>query len=178
MAAVAGLRPTNAYEARLAVDVVAADAHAKECLRLAAHYFNDFTAGLRCRAQFAVMMRRMHSALRTLDRVQAARQKAAAEPALGETQHAAPAPARPADSQATRDPALPGPAPQPDPLAAAEDCAVMNPLFAARIRVAGGLPAPLDFTPPDPAIVETLVNGTSPLLSTLDEIGRDLAPVA
>ena len=33
----------------------------------------------------------------------------------------------------------------------------------------GGLPARLDFGPPEPEIVEALVNGTSPILRELDQ---------
>jgi hypothetical protein len=175
MQAVAVLRPADAFEARLAVDVVAADAHAKDCLRLASQFFNDFTAALRCRAQFALMMRQMQSALRTLQRMQAARQKDHAAPAPSEDQRTQPKSPRLDESQAMRDPAVPDPAPQPDPLTEAEDYAVLYPLFAARIRASGGLPARLDFTPPDPAIVEALVNGTSLMLCALDQIGREMA---
>ncbi len=73
MQAVAVLAPGDAFEARLAVDVVGADAHAKDCLRLAAD--TNVTTALRCRAQFAVMMRQMQSALRTLQRMQEAPQE-------------------------------------------------------------------------------------------------------
>ena len=69
----------------VAVDVIAADSHAKECLRLAAQASNDVTAASRRRAQFAVMMRQMQSALRTLQRTQAARQKPDAAPAPDES---------------------------------------------------------------------------------------------
>ncbi len=176
MQAVAVLRPANAFEARLAVDVIAADAHAKDSLRLAAKYHADLSAMVKCRAQFALMMRQMHSALRTLQRMQAARQNADATQAATEEPRT-PSPA-PATTPAMNDAAPPDQAPQPDTLTEAEDYAVQCPLFAARIRAAGGLPARLDFTPPNPAIVKILINGTSPVLCALDQIARDIVQAA
>ncbi len=107
MAAVAILRPADAFEARLAVDVVTAEAHARDCLRLAAKYCNDVTTALRCRAQFAVMMRQMQSALRTLQRMQAARQDTDAASAPGDDQRPQPTSPRPDERQAIPDPAVP-----------------------------------------------------------------------
>jgi hypothetical protein len=84
-----------------------------------------------------------------------------------------------------RDPAAPDPAPQPDKLTEAEDYAVLYSLFAARIRAAGGLPQAVmagrligPIAPPDPAIVEALVNGTSLILCALDQVGRNIAQAA
>ena len=57
-------------------------------------------------------------------------------------------------------------------LSEAEGYAASNPDRAARIRAAGGLPADLDFDPPKPPIVATLVNGISPILCALDHIAR------
>jgi hypothetical protein len=57
MAAVAALRPADAFEARLAAEIVAADAQAMDSFRLASQYCNDLAATLRCRAQAAAMMR-------------------------------------------------------------------------------------------------------------------------
>jgi hypothetical protein len=127
------------------------------------------------------MMRQMQSALRTLQRMQAARQKTDVAPAPSKYQRTQPTPPRLDESQATRDPAAPDPAPQAGPLTEAENYAVLYPLFAARIRAAGRLPQAIEAgfdpvtTPPDPAIVETLVNGNSLVLCVLDEIGHDLA---
>ena len=44
----------------------------------------------------------------------------------------------------------------------------MYPERAARIRAAGGLPAKLDFGPPEPELVHDLVHGSSPILLALD----------
>ena len=69
----------------------------------------------------------------------------------------------------------PGPEPAPaEPpaqaeLTEAEKYAVIYPDRAARIRARRGLPARLDFGPPEPEIVEALVTGTSPILRELDQ---------
>jgi hypothetical protein len=160
MQAVAALRPADAFEARLAVQIVAADTHAIDCFRLAAKYFNDLTAGLQCRAQAALMMRQMQAALRTLHRMQAMRAKTEAT-----SQPAAPALG---DVGNTRDATPAALTQQPDSVTEAEDYATRYPYRAARIRANGGLPARLDFSPPEPAIIRALVNGTSPVLRALD----------
>ena len=170
MAAVAALRPADAFEGRLAVQIVAADTHAMDCFRLAAKYSNDLTAGFQCRAQAALMMRQMQAALRTLHRMQAMRPKTQATnqpavPALGD-------PAPPRDATAAV------PKQQPDSVTEAEDYATRYPYRAARIRRHGGLPARLDFTPPEPAIVQALVTGTSPVLRALDHADREVAAAA
>jgi hypothetical protein len=159
MAAVAALRPADAFEARLAAEIVAADAQAMDCFRLASQYCNDLAATLRCRAQAAAMMRQMQSALRTLINMQSMRQKAAAA-----KQSVAP----PKD-------AIPQPEPQPDLVAAAEGNATMHPDPAATIRTKGGLPARLDFVPPEPAVTQARVDGTSPVLSALGHLERETA---
>ena len=157
MAAVAALRPADAFEARLAAEIVAADAQAMDSFRLASRSCNDLTATLRCRAQAAAMMRQMQSALRTLINMQSMGRKAAAA-----KQPVAP----PKD-------AIPQPEPQPDLVAAAESCATMHPDCAAQIGTNDGLPARLDFALPEPAVIQALVNGTSPLLCALDHPERE-----
>jgi hypothetical protein len=76
MAAVAALHPADAFEADLAVQIVGANAHAKDSLRLAAAAGQDVWEARRCRAQAAVMMRHMQSGLRALERRQQTREKA------------------------------------------------------------------------------------------------------
>ena len=49
-----------------------------------------------------------------------------------------------------------------------EQYAVLYPRRAAQIRAARGLPANLDYGPPEPEIVAGLVHGTSPILLALD----------
>src|SRR6478735_10181390 len=79
MAEIAALHPADAIEGELAVQVVAAGAWAKDCLRLAREYRNDLAETVRCRAQAMTMMRQMQTALGRLERRQATREKAEAE---------------------------------------------------------------------------------------------------
>jgi hypothetical protein len=113
MAAAAALHPTDALEAKLAADIVVAEAYTLDSFRLAGEFRNDLAATIKCRAQANATLRQMRSLLREYRRTQADR--------------------------------------------------------ATRIRAAGGLPPRLDFAPPEPEIVEALVNGTSPTLRALDQ---------
>src|SRR6187455_1015960 len=79
MEAVAALHPADAIEAKLAAQVVAADAHAMDALRQAAQATADPAEAHRCRAQAASMMRQMQTGMRVLERRQAVRDKAIAE---------------------------------------------------------------------------------------------------
>jgi hypothetical protein len=167
MDAVIALHPMDAFEARLAVRIVAADAHAGDSLRLAGLAANDPAEMHRCRAQAASMSRQSDAALRSLLRIQAIREKqeTAMHPAAMERagywfkEIPVPAPS-PSHEPAT--------APQPaadaecDPIQADTDAeaelyAAIYPDRAARIRAAGGLPAKLDFGPPEPEIVASLL---------------------
>ena len=56
----------------------------------------------------------------------------------------------------------------PDPVAEAEQYAIIYPQRAARIRALGGLPQPLDFGPPAPYLVQAIIAGNSPALRALD----------
>jgi hypothetical protein len=58
----------------------------------------------------------------------------------------------------------------------AERYAVLYPDRAARIRANRGLPARLDFGPPEPHIVEAIATGTSPILRALDNQQEELVP--
>jgi len=80
MAAVAALRPADAFEALLAAEAVTADALAEDCLRLATEHRDDFAKTVRCRAQACAMMRQGRQALRTLEQMRAARGTAAPAP--------------------------------------------------------------------------------------------------
>ena len=167
MAAVAALLPANAYEALLAAQIVLANYHAKDCLRLAALPGQDFDDARHCRAQANAMMRQEQSGLRALQRTQATREKAEAERNPAAMQRAGywfkdvsvplpePTPAQPE-------------APQPADLTEAEQYTTLYPDRAAMIRAHGGLPNRVDFGPLAPAIVEALVSGTSPVLRALD----------
>jgi hypothetical protein len=58
----------------------------------------------------------------------------------------------------------------------AERYAVLYPDRAARIRANRGLPARLDFSPPELHIVEAIVTGISPILRALDNQREELVP--
>ena len=78
MIAVAALHPADGLEAKLAAEIVAADAWVMDNHRLAAEFRNDTAVTLRCRAEARSMMREMRSHLRELRRMQAERDKALA----------------------------------------------------------------------------------------------------
>ena len=141
MDAVAALNPADAFEARLAARIVAMDDHAADCLRRAGLAAADPDKMRRCRAQAASMARQSDAALRSLQRMQATREKQEAETA-----------SRRDGARRLLVPRYLGPAPAPDPappaeaapfnqLTEADRYAVMYPDRAARIRAAGGLPA-------------------------------------
>ena len=158
----------DAFEARLAARIVAMGAHADDSLRSASRAANDPMEQRRCRAQAASMARQSDAALRTLLRMQATREKQLAETHPAAMERA---------GYWFRDVSVPAPEPEPAPPAAAtptsqlteaELYAVMYPERAARIRAAGGLPAKLDFGPPEPELIHDLVHGSSPILLALD----------
>jgi hypothetical protein len=171
MAAVAALHPTDALDANVAVDIVLAEANYADSLRLAGEYRNDISTTLRCRAQAASMLRGMRSLLRDYQRMQAQRDKAIAEMNPAAMERAgywfrdvsvpAPEPEQP-------DSADPPPAGDFASMTEAEQYAVLYPNRARRIRAEGGLPARLDYGPPEPHIVDAIVNGSSPILRELD----------
>src|SRR5271166_6023198 len=78
MAAVAALHPTDALEAKLAADIVLAEASYADSLRLAGACRNDLAATDRCRARAIAMLRQMRGLLRDYERRQAERDKALA----------------------------------------------------------------------------------------------------
>ena len=166
--AVASLAPANAIEARLAVQIAGADAHAADCLRLAMRPGIDPDEMRRCRAQAAMMMRQAQSGVRTLQRMQAVREKAEAamQPAAMERA-----------GYWFRDISVPAPeaAPtEPEPMAdiavEAEEYARIYPARARRIRALGGLPERPDFGPPSAELVRAIVMGSSPALRALDAV--------
>jgi hypothetical protein len=183
IAQVASLLPANADEANLAVQYVATSAQAMVCLRVAREYATaDHAFFLKSNALAVSMMRQARGARSLLLRVQAAREKREADNAATDkaawTEHCAiglmadalgrtPPPA-------TAEPPTPSPipmeeaTPQPDPAAEADQYALIYPRRAALIRSLGGLPANCDFGPPSPALVHTIVTGTSPTLRALD----------
>ena len=79
MDAVVALHPEDAFEVRLAVRIVAMDAHAGNALRSAGLAIDDPEKIRRCRAQATSMARQAEAALRSLLRIQAIREKQMAE---------------------------------------------------------------------------------------------------
>jgi hypothetical protein len=167
--------------------VIGADAHAKDCMRLAIEPNTQPEDARRCRAQAISMMRSMQSGLCMLKRDQAVREKleAAMHPAtMGRAgwwfRDASVPAAEPADGEAPPPDAAPAAAapaeaPPEQAVADAELYAAMYPERAASIRAYGGLPPTIDYGPPEPEIVATLVNGTSTILLALDHIARAAA---
>jgi hypothetical protein len=165
--------------------VVAANAQAMECLRLARKYPGDPNFVLRCTAQSANMMRNARAARSLLMRVQAERRKREADGvALGKAawvEHcaiglmAAALGRAPPEPMAEPEPiAAPEPTPEPERddafarLGEAEQYALIYPRRAALIRSLGGLPDRCDFGPPEPDLVRAIVTGTSATLRALD----------
>jgi hypothetical protein len=171
---VVALCPMDAFEARLAARIVAMGAHADDSLRSASRAANDPMEQRRCRAQTVSMARQSDAALRSLHRIQALREKQLAQTHPAAMERA---------GYWFHDVSAPAPEPAPAPPAAPDPClatgldpvvteaelyAVMYPERAARIRAAGGLPAKLDFGPPEPELVQAIVHGSSPILLALD----------
>jgi hypothetical protein len=123
------LRPGDAYEARLAAQIVLTGAHAAESLREAGIYPDDFAKRTRCRAQAASMMREERAAKRMLAQEQKLR--LAAEAVAGT------APAQPATASS------------PPPLVQAA-AAAPQPATASVPPAAPPLPAPTATAAPQP----------------------------
>ncbi len=155
IAAVVVLKPADAFEARLAVRVVAADAHAIDSLRTASLPGCQMEDVRRCRAQAAAMMRASQGALHALLAIQAARTKAQRqlEPAVDES-------------------------PPRDIAAEADEYAVHHRKRAALIRSLGRLPHRLDWGPMKPELVQAIISGTSPILRGLDRAKGDRLAMA
>jgi hypothetical protein len=167
------LRPGDAYEARLAVQVVLCGAHAAESLREAGVHRENFAKSSRCRAQAASMMREERAAKRMLAQEQKMRLATEAVTNTPKVQPAAAAAAPQAEPQA----APPTAPPLPEAIANAEAFAQKNMMAAAQIRHDRGVtPQSKAYfhnltLPTDPAMIDALVRGTSDVLTVLDELG-------
>jgi hypothetical protein len=197
------LRPGDAYEARLAVQIVLCGAHAVECLLEAGVYREDFSKRSRCRAQASSLQREERAAKRILVQEQKLRLRtegvAGALPAYPATASAAPQPAgpqaapRPADVPAAAAPLRPAaaqaapklaaggsaPSPSPEAIARAEAFMMENEVAAAQIRHDRGV-TPQNKAyfhevtfPTDPAVIDALVRGMSEFLAMLDDLGGE-----
>ena len=169
MLAVAHYLPDNAAEAELAVQIVAADFHAKDAMLSAAEAGGDPEKQRQSRAQVASMMRGMQAGIRTLQKMQAIREKAEAErypPAMERAGYW------------FKDVSVPAP-PPPQPAAAPpprtfeqmdppEQYASLYPDRAAQIRAHGGVPPNATWGPPDDDTARAIVASNSPILRALD----------
>jgi len=150
--------------------VVAAEFHAKDARR-----------GATRRRQHALVMRTMHSGQRTLQRMQAERQKA--EDAMHPTAllraghlHSGtlppepdPPPSQPAATPEPQPPARPPPArPTFEDMTEAEQYAVTRPDRAVAIRRCGAMPPGATFPPPDRTIISEIATSGSPVFLALD----------
>jgi hypothetical protein len=167
----AHLLPENAAEADIAVQVVAAQAHARDAFRGAAAAFNDPETAGRCRYQAAAMIRTAATALRSLERMQKDRQKAEAamQPAAMER-----AGWRQRGEDAWhKETVVPG-EPVLEPVALpqkeygamtpAERYVTLYPDRAWPILVNRGMPAVGRFAPPTQAIIDDLLTSKSPIV--------------
>src|SRR5271163_5238578 len=124
MARIAALCPANIAEAEVAALHVANAEHAKACLFDAQQPGIQLLGVLKCRAQAASMNRQADSSMRTLLRMQAARQKIEANPEARDraawTEHCtlnlmAEALSQPPASETIAEPPSPPPSPEPQP---------------------------------------------------------------
>jgi hypothetical protein len=210
MISVAHLLPANAAEADIAAQIVAAQFHARDALQAASRHIPGPDPGARidpdelrrCRAQAASMMRQADSGIRTLLRMQAAREKAedAARPAAMERagywfrsvtapepdQRASPGsiggPAEPTPEPAAGSPNLthePSAANPPKPeygaMTPAERYVTLYPDRAAAVLGAGGLPASVTFPPPQAAVIAELLTSTSPIVHAFRQANQPVA---
>ena len=155
------LRPGDAYEARLAVQIVLCGAHAAESLRAAGVYREDFAKSSRCHAQAASMMRQERATKRVLAQEQKVRLATEAVANSPRAQPAASAAAPPqAEPQAAPPPvqpaaAAPRPAPAPAPMAApAPAGAPLRPAATQAARPAATPTAPPPASPTPEAIAK------------------------
>ena len=168
MSAVAALYPADTFEAILAVQIIAADAHAKACLRAAAQLDGtDDRKAMQCRAQASSMMRQMQSGYRALQRRQTQRKKDEAAERRAELDRT---------GYCWRDVSVPADPPAPEPaqpklteLSEEELYATMHPERAAEIRLHGGVPPSAKYGPPEPELVDAIVRSTSPIMLALDQ---------
>jgi hypothetical protein len=159
-AAVEAYYPVDAGEAELAVQIVAANAHALDSLRLAGLPGKSEEDIRRCRAQGNSMMRTAQSALRALERRQASREKAqnAMHPAAMERA-----------GYWFKSVSVPEATPQPPPAEAAKPDGALVPRGGSvsdrRPAASGADPHP--GTPASDAPMQAIVTGTSPIRRAL-----------
>ena len=198
------LRPGNAYEALLAVQIVVCAAHALDCLHDASQYSDDFSKAGSSRKQAASMMREARAAKRILSQEQKQRLAIETVAVTHQVRPAAPGPAQPTalpcpgaeplqapapDHQPVPPPHLVATAettlqPSPEAIAGAEAFTIANILAAAQIREDRGVTPQNQalfhgvLLPIDPAVMDALVRGRSPILDALDGLNQEMLDAA
>jgi len=175
-ALVSAMLPATSEEVDLAVRVVAAGAHASDCLREAVRQAGDPAMAMKLRAQAASMGREQRGYRGLLLRLQAAREKREADDKAREaaawTEHSVaglmtqgvedvPAEQVVAADTAKRDARL---------QADADLYAINYPRRTQLIRQHRGLPETCDFGPPAPELVRAIVRGDSRHLRAADTL--------
>jgi hypothetical protein len=169
MYAVAAIEPADAFEIRLAVEILVADARAMSCYQCSEQ--PDVTPADRHRltAEAAGHLRHVRATTLILARRHAKREKAEAVMHPKAMERA---------GYWFRDVSVPGPEPAlapPEPrrsfeqMDEAEQYAVLYPQRAAAIRAHRGLPPNCTFGPPEPVLIERIVNSDSTVLRELDQ---------
>ena len=186
IAQIASMVPANAEEIVIAVRILNADAQASDCIRHARSLSNDPTPAMECHAHANHYMRTANAARSLLLRVQSARRKREAVPALCTsddwTIHATEGllAAAAAGGPVPEPPPPPPPAEPPPPAASdadakfasydeAEQYALIYPNRAAEIRAHGGVPPTARYGPPDAQLVAQLIASASPILQQIDK---------
>jgi hypothetical protein len=171
MHAVVALEPADAFEIRLAVEIVVSDAYALVCFGRAEQPGIDADDKRRAEARASSLQNHVRSAMLILERRHRKREKDEAAMVLKAMECAGywfkdvSVPEREPASEAT----LPDPAnrtfEQMDP---AEQYAVLYPDRAAQIRSHRGLPPNRAFSPPEAELIELILASDSPILRELD----------
>jgi hypothetical protein len=191
VAKLGALLTANADEIGLATQQIAAEAHALECMRLAAVPGTDPALARKLATQATSLMRQVVSTRRLLTQVQTLRQKRETDPVATDRaawlEHSAIGLMLQALGRTPPAPmATPEPEPEPedepedepvaDLAAEAELYAVIHPRRTALIRSLGGLPPRCDFGPPSPELLHAIVTGTTPHLCALDDPTKAAGP--
>ena len=162
MTLIADLDPTDAFEALLALHVVAAAAHARDCLRLAAQHSADAGLVIGSHARASALSRGMYRAMDGLRERQARRppeRRGLVEP--------------PVESEA------PSPVGWTELEHAALALAARQPLIAARLRLGLDTPETValfldpDEPRPNPAVLRAVAISPNPILVSVERIAQE-----
>jgi hypothetical protein len=175
--AVVALDPADAFEIRLAVEIVVSDAHALASFARAEQPGIDPDDKRRAEMRASSLQSHVRSAMLILERRHRKREKDLAAMVPRAMERA---------GYWFKDISVPEPVPEApaasDPsertferMDSAEQYAVIYPDRATLIRAHGGLPPNRTFGPPDPELVDLIVASDSPILRALDQPVRAAA---